>query len=135
MFVKYISTYFISLLAIILLDGCWLSIMGKSFYQKHLFHLFNDQFNITPALFFYPLYTLGIVVFSIYNKPMINQSLLEVTLRAALLGLCSYGAYDFTNQATLKDWPLIVTIVDLAWGIFVTSAAAIAGYLFTFYRF
>jgi uncharacterized membrane protein len=42
----------------------------------------------------------------------------------ALLGLVAYGTYDLTNQATLKDWPWVVTLTDLAWGAFVTGAAA-----------
>lgn len=34
----------------------------------------------------------------------------------ALFGLIAYATYDLTNLATIKDWPLLVTIIDLVWG-------------------
>ena len=46
----------------------------------------------------------------------------------ALLGLVAYGTYDFTNLSTIRDWPLMVSLVDLAWGTSVSAVAALAGY-------
>ena len=46
-------------------------------------------------------------------------------LRGALLGLAAYGAYDLTNQATLKNWPLSITIVDMLWGTLATGLVCV----------
>ena len=48
--------------------------------------------------------------------------------RGAVFGLTAYGTYDLTNQATLRDWPTIVTIIDLAWGSTLTAVVAAAGH-------
>lgn len=49
-------------------------------------------------------------------------------LAGALFGFVAYATYDLTNLATLKNWPLAISVVDLLWGTLVTSAAAAAGY-------
>jgi uncharacterized membrane protein len=74
------------------------------------------------------LFAVGIVVFAVL--PGLETSSLKTTLvRAALFGLIAYATYDLTNLATVKDWPLIVTVVDLIWGTAVSVAVSCAGYL------
>ena len=54
-----------------------------------------------------------------------------VRFYGAFLGLFAYATYDLTNQATLKNWPLAVTVADLCWGTFLTAVAATVGFLIT----
>ena len=124
-----IAAYFICLLIICITDFCWLYFSGQIFYKKHLGQIMRKDFFILPAIFFYPLYVLGIVTFVLYPTTTINASFVSVLLKGCLLGLCSYGAYDLTNHATIKDWPLIVTLVDIAWGVFVTSFSSLLTYV------
>lgn len=69
-----------------------------------------------------------ILVFAIL--PGLEAGSLQTTLvRAALFGLIAYATYDLTNLATLKDWPLLVTVVDLIWGTVLSVVVSYAGYL------
>ncbi len=118
----FLSSYFISLVTLTILDGIWLGLFMKTFYAQHLAHLLAPTFNLIPAIIFYLAYPVGISILVIL--PTIHKSLLTTALMGALLGFIAYGTYDFTNHATLKAWPLSVTIVDLIWGTLVTSSVA-----------
>jgi uncharacterized membrane protein len=114
-------------LAFLALDVVWLSTMGSRVYRPLLAHLLRADFALSPALLFYLLYVVGIVVFAV--QPAIEAGRWASAAGAGLLlGLIAYGTYDLTNHATLKDWPLAVTVIDMAWGAFATGVAAIAGY-------
>lgn len=84
--------------------------------------------NYIPAIIFYPLYAVGIVVLVLLPAVRAGSSTLSVLLTGLLLGLVAYGAYDLTNHATLKDWPLSITLIDMAWGAFVTGASAVIAF-------
>jgi uncharacterized membrane protein len=85
-----------------------------------------DRFELAPAAVFYAIYVVGIVVFAV--APALSSGRWTTAAgMGALLGLVAYATYDLTNQATLRDWPLSVTIADLCWGTFVTAVAASAG--------
>ncbi len=119
--------FIISLIALISLDGCWLGFIAGDFYQQQLSHLMAESFPEWPFLIFYPLYAFGTTVFVI--KPALATKSLRVALwRGALFGAGAYAAYDLTNQATLRNWPFLVTVVDLLWGIVVTTAASAIAY-------
>lgn len=47
----------------------------------------------------------------------------------AFFGLVVYAAYDLTNQATIADWPVMITCIDMIWGSFMTGVATIAGFI------
>lgn len=110
------------------LDAVWLSTMASRFYRPLIGELLAADFRLAPALIFYVLYVSGIVFFAV-RPGLASNSAITALVHGALLGLLAYGTYDLTNQATLKVWPSIVTIVDLAWGMFLTAGAATAGYL------
>ena len=84
--------------------------------------------NLTAAGIFYLIYIFTLVVLVI-SPALQKQSLLTAILTGALFGFCAYSTYDLTNLATIKDWPLLVTIVDLVWGSFVTGAVSGISYL------
>jgi uncharacterized membrane protein len=120
----YIVGFFVIILTTLVLDVIWLTTMMKSFYSKHLGHIFADKPSITPALIFYVLYAIGLLYFVVFPLLMANASYGKIFLTGAFLGLIAYGTYDLTNQATVKNWPAIVTMVDLVWGAFLTGTVA-----------
>ncbi|MBU1033689.1 DUF2177 family protein [Patescibacteria group bacterium] len=116
---------FITFLAI---DGLWLTLIAKNFYAKHLGFLMAKTPNLTAALIFYVIYVFTMVVL-IITPALQKGSLTTAILTGALFGLCAYATYDLTNLATIKDWPLLVTIVDIIWGTVLSGAVAGISYL------
>lgn len=108
--------YIYTLVSLLVLDAIWLSLMSGWFYKQQLSHLFADRFNYFPAALFYPVYSLAIYFLVIQPMLKYNYSMSKSVLLGGLLGLAAYGAYNFTNQATLRNWPTIVSVVDLTWG-------------------
>jgi uncharacterized membrane protein len=61
--------------------------------------------------------------------PGVKEGSLQMTLiRAALFGLITYATYDLTNLATIKDWPIIVTVVDMIWGTVLSLLVSLASF-------
>lgn len=107
-------------------DALWLTLMSNRLYRPAIGHLMSDGFAFAPAALFYTIYIGGIVYFAI-APAMAERRITDAVLHGALLGCLAYATYDLTNQATLKDWPWSITLVDIAWGMFVTALAAAAG--------
>ena len=129
----YLFAYIASLASFLLIDAVWLGLIAKDFFGKHLSHILAEDINIFAALLFYIFYAGGIVFFAV--KPALaDQNIMIAVGYGAFLGLLSYGAYDLTNLATVRNWPMIVTIVDLCWGTALTAACAAAGYLAASYN-
>ncbi|MEI6659971.1 MAG: DUF2177 family protein [bacterium] len=115
-----IKTYLLSLVVLMGLDGIWLGFISRDFYHKYLGFIFTDKVTWWPILIFYPIYAIGVVAFVLI--PSIEaKSILMALWRGALLGLVAYAAYDLTNNATIANWPVIITFADMAWGIVVTA--------------
>lgn len=128
--VSYLYGWIASAFAFLALDIVWLSQMTPRVYRPAIGHLLADKADLVAAGAFYVLYITGIVALAVIPA-MDKASLGRAALTGAIVGLLAYGTYDLTNQATLKDWPLRLTLIDLAWGTFLTSVAASAGYLAT----
>lgn len=124
----YIKLYFTTLLAFFAIDMVWLGLVARTFYRTQLDFLLRPDTNWAAAILFYLLFILGIVVFVVLPG-LEDDSLKTTILRAALFGLVTYATYDLTNLATVKDWPLLVTIVDLAWGTVLSIAVSCVGFL------
>ena len=120
-----VVAYAATLVAFLLLDAVWLTTMAERLYRPAIGHLMQAGFAWEPALLFYALYILGLVVFGV-SAGLDRGSSSVAAARCALFGLIAYATYDLTNQATLRDWPWVVTLADLAWGAF---ASALAGAL------
>lgn len=123
----FLIAYLASVVVFLAIDFVWLTLASRFLYQPQLGHLLADQPNLLVAAGFYLVYVVGIVVFAVLPAANAGSWLMALGL-GALLGLVAYGTYDFTNLATLRDWPPLVTIVDLAWGTALTATAAVAGY-------
>ncbi len=113
---KSLLQYGIVLVVFFAIDMVWLGVVAKDFYAKHLGYLMAPKVNWLAALAFYMLFILGLLVFVI-QPALVEQNLVKLLLTAALFGLVTYSTYDLTNLATVKDWPILITAVDLAWGM------------------
>lgn len=120
----YIIGFFATIIPMLLIDVVWLTTMTQTFYKKYLGTLFAEKPSLTPAIIFYIIYGLGVVYFVVVPLLRANASLTTVFLTGAFLGLLAYGTYDLTNQATVKNWPTIVTAVDLVWGAALTGTVS-----------
>jgi len=114
-FKQMILLYLITLVVFFVIDMIWLGVVAKGFYRRQLGTLMTPQVNWAAAVLFYLLFIVGLLVFVI-RPALVAGAPLNALFYGALLGLISYATYDLTNLATLKDWPLAVTIVDLIWG-------------------
>jgi uncharacterized membrane protein len=123
----YLKLYFATLAVFFAVDMLWLGVISRAFYKKHLGYLMTPDVNWYAALIFYFLFILGILVFVVL--PGLKENDLPMMLiKAAFFGLVTYATYDLTNLATVRDWPLIITIVDLIWGMVLTTIVSLAGF-------
>ena len=113
-FLNYLKVFLITLPIFFIIDMLWLGLIAKNFYQKHLGFLMGNV-NWAASIIFYLIFIVGLVVFVIAPN-LHEQSFIKILFMSALFGFVTYATYDLTNQATIKDWPLIVTIIDLMWG-------------------
>lgn len=120
--------YLIALPIFFLIDMLWLGIVAKNFYAKQIGFLLRPDVNWVAAILFYLLFIVGLVLFVVVPA-LEKNSLSYVLIFGALFGLISYATYDLTNLATVKNWPLLVTIVDLCWGAFLASSVSTLTFL------
>lgn len=113
---------------VVALDLLWLGVIMKDFYRANLGHLMGDTVVWGAAIAFYFVYAAGIVYFAV-SPALPTGSLLKAGIAGLLLGLLCYATYDLTNHATLRQWPLAVTLIDIVWGGVLTAAAAKIGLL------
>ena len=119
--------YAITLPIFFAIDLVWIGVVARGFYRKHLGHLLSADVNWPAAILFYLVFIAGIVFFAV--KPALEAGSAGRALASgAFLGFLAYATYDLTNQATMRDWPVVVTVVDLAWGTVLTSLVAFLSY-------
>jgi uncharacterized membrane protein len=127
---KYFVAYAVAATVFLVVDLMWLGFAAKGFYRANIGALLADQINITAGGLFYVLYIVGIVIFAI-SPALEAGSWRTALIMGALFGFFAYATYDMTNLATLRDWPIAVTAVDMAWGTFLTGLSATVGFLAT----
>lgn len=123
-----IKLFFIALPVFFVIDMVWLALVAKKFYSQHLGYIMRPDVGWAAAVIFYLLFIAGLVTFVI-SPAVEKQSWLHALLFGAFFGLITYSTYDLTNLATLKDWPLIVTVVDLIWGMVLSASISVITYL------
>jgi uncharacterized membrane protein len=125
---KAVVIYLVTVPVFFLIDLFWLGVVARDFYRQRLGYLMRPQVNWAAAISFYLLFIVGIVIFAI--KPALEAgSPTRALVYGALFGFFTYATYDLTNLATIKDWPLMVTVVDLVWGTALCALVAWIGYL------
>lgn len=123
-----IRNYLVSFAVFLLIDMVWLGLVARSFYTKHLGYIMADKANFVVAFIFYAIFTFGLLFF-VVSPALAAQDPLKALTYGLLFGFITYATYDLTNMATLKDWPFIVTIVDLLWGTFLGGTTAWLGFM------
>jgi len=125
---SYAISYLAALVAFVAVDLAWLSAMTPRIYRPTLGNLLLSGVNLPPAVAFYVLYPVGILIFAI-GPAMKSGSLISAVVYGALFGFFTYSTYDLTNYATLRNWSLQLAVVDIAWGSVLTGAAAGLGFV------
>jgi uncharacterized membrane protein len=121
---NFLKHYLLALAVFAAVDMVWLLIIAKNLYRNKIGFLMADRINVPAAVIFYLLYIVAIVYFAV--EPALARDSIAYALQSgALFGLVAYATYDLTNLATLKDWPLSVTVIDLMWGTFITGTTAV----------
>lgn len=127
---KFIVAYLITAVVFLVIDYIWLGIVMKDYFNTQLSHLMADEVNLMIATVFYLFFAAGIVLFCI--APAFEaQSWVKAAVLGGILGFLAYGTYDVTNMATLKDWPVMMSVIDVTWGTAITAVSATAGYVIT----
>ncbi len=124
---SFVKMYLIALVVFVLIDGVWLGFISKNLYSKELSHLLTNNPNWTAAVIFYLLFLVGLVYFVI-NPGIEQESIKTILISGALFGLIIYATYDLTNLATLKEWPVKITIIDLIWGTSLSTVVSTVTY-------
>lgn len=124
----FIKLFFVALPVVFTIDMVWLGLVARNFYKDQIGFLMAPTINWTAAILFYLIFIVGLILFVI-SPALEKGSWIHALLFGALFGFISYAAYDLTNLATVKDWPLLVTIVDMLWGATLAASVSTATYL------
>ncbi len=124
----YLKLYALTVPIFFAIDLVWLGYVAKGFYQQHLERFLSPNVNWSAALLFYLIYIAGILIFAVVPA-LEKHSLGRAALLGGLFGFFTYATYDLTNLATLKDWPLKVVVVDIAWGTVLGAVVASCSFL------
>jgi len=125
MFIKLFS---IALPVFFAIDMLWLGFVAKNFYAKQIGSLMKPDITWSAAIVFYIIFIAGLVIFVI-TPAVLKNSWTQAVLMGALFGFVCYATYDLTNLAVAKDWPLLVTIVDLIWGAVLAASVSVITFL------
>lgn len=124
----YTKLYLATLFAFLVIDGIWLGLVARGFYGRYLGYLLRPSPNWFAAILFYLLFVGALLLFVVLPA-LQHESWKRALVYGAIFGLVTYATYDLTNLATIKDWPLLVTVVDLAWGTAIGGAVSSVGFL------
>lgn len=124
----FLARYVAVLIPFVVIDMIWLGQMAPRFYKPILGDIALAGFRFAPAIAFYLMFPVGVVLF-VLNPALKSQSLLTALTFGALFGLFTYGTYDLTNQATLRNWTWSLSLADMAWGGVLTGVSAAVAYL------
>lgn len=125
---NYLKTYSVAFAVFMVIDMIWLGIVARKLYKEQIGFLLKTDVNWIAALAFYMLYVVGILFF-VLEPAFAAGSAIYALLAGMFFGFITYATYDLTNLATLKDWPLLITFVDLAWGSALGGLTAYVSYL------
>jgi len=124
---KLVISYLLTAVVFFAVDMAWLGLLAKDLYKKYLGNFLSDTINWPAAIIFYLLFIIGIFYFAILPAVEKN-SLAKAVISGALFGVFTYATYDLTNLATLKNWPLPIVFIDIAWGALLTGIVSTAGF-------
>jgi uncharacterized membrane protein len=117
--------YLATLVVLIPIDFLFLGIIAKGFFASEVGDMLGE-IRLAPAILFYLLYVVGVLIFVSGSAAATWQSTL---LYGALFGLFCYATFELTSLSLLKHWSWPVVVVDVSWGSFVTAVSSTAGLL------
>ncbi len=123
---KNLVAYAAIALVMVVLDMLWLGFIAKPLYQQGIGHLMAERPNVPVAVLFYAVYAVGLLVFAVLPHAA-DVGWTKTALSAALFGFFAYATYDLSNLATLKGWPVGMSLLDMAWGSAVSAVSGMAG--------
>lgn len=125
---RLVIAYASTLITLLAIDALWLTVLMGATYKSYLGDLMLSQPKLLPAALFYLIYAAGLVAFAVL--PGAHEGGWKyAAMMGALLGLVAYATYDLSNLATLRGWPLPLTLIDIAWGTVLSAVAASVGCL------
>ncbi len=125
---RWVASYLACFVVFVGVDFLWLSAMVGRVYRPTMGDIALANVNFPPAAAFYALYPIGLLTFAVV--PAVKaQSLSAALIYGALFGFFSYATYDLTNQATLRNWTMQLSLIDIGWGTVLAACAAAVGYL------
>jgi uncharacterized membrane protein len=122
---RYVVLYLATLIVIIPIDFLFLGLVARGFFASQVGDMLGE-IRLVPAVLFYLLYVVGILIFVSGPSGANWQSTL---LYGALFGFFCYATFELTSLSLLKHWTWPVVVVDISWGTFVTAVAATLGLL------
>lgn len=126
----FLKMYGIAFASFLVIDLIWLGLIANNLYRKYLGFIMRPAPNWPVAIIFYLLYLAGLVFFVI-SPAVDKQSWRYALLAGMFFGLVTYATYDLTNLATLKDWPPLITVIDLIWGTVLGGLVSLVTYIVT----
>lgn len=120
----YVKYFLVATVLFCLIDYLWLGKVAKNFYRSKLGALIAKKPNLTAAGLFYALFIVGLLVFAVAPAKHEYHSVMNAFRLGALYGFFTYCTYDLTNLATIKGWPTKLAVVDIAWGVVLSSSVA-----------
>jgi uncharacterized membrane protein len=124
---KLAITYLLTTVVFFAIDLLWLGVVAKPIYNKYLQSFLAENVNWFAAIVFYLLFIVGIFYFCILPG-LEKDDFRKVLVSGAFFGFITYATYDLTNLATLKNWPLPIVLIDIAWGSVLTAIVSISGF-------
>jgi uncharacterized membrane protein len=124
----YVTGYITALIVFGAVDALWLSLMGPALYRPTLGDILLTDLRVAPAIAFYAIYPIGLLVFAVMPGLRSGSAVTAIGL-AALFGAIAYATYDLTNFATLRNWTLQITVLDVAYGAAASALAAFVSIL------
>jgi uncharacterized membrane protein len=125
--VFYLKLYALTVPVFFAIDIIWLGLIAKGFYRRQLDFILSPQVNWTAAVVFYLIYIAGILFFAV-RPALDHNSWRQAAALGALFGFFTYATYDLTNLATIKNWPMIIVIVDILWGVCLCGVVALLSF-------
>lgn len=123
---KHLVAWAVTFVVLLVIDMIWLGVVAKGMYQEAMGDLMSPNPRLAFAAVFYLIYPIGLLVFAIVPG-LAAQGVMRAALMGGLFGMFCYATYDLTNLAVIRNWPLALSFIDIAWGTLVSGVAAAAG--------
>mgnify|MGYP006292010683 FL=1 len=120
----WLKVYGVALSVFLVVDLIWIGFIARTFYQDQLGFILASSPNWTAAIIFYLMFVAGLLFF-VVMPGLKKKGMKDSLFRAAVFGILTYGTYDLTNLALIEGWPVLVTAVDIIWGMILSMTVCL----------